>query len=119
MAEEQKRTKRLKAAALQYRHNIDKAPRMTAVGDGYIAEQIIKLAEENGVPITRDPDLVAILANSAVGSTVNPRLYDIVAELMVFIYRLKERWQEVVPDQYNVDSKQDASEVGNLHVEQK
>ena len=86
--------KRLRAAALRYERDRDAAPKMTARGEGHVAEKIIALAQEHNVPITRDPDLLTILSKMEIGSTINPALYEIVAELLVFIYRLKERFRE-------------------------
>ena len=86
--------KRLRAAALRYERDRDAAPKVTARGEGHIAEKIIALAQEHDVPITRDPDLLTILSKMEIGSTINPALYEIVAELLVFVYRLKERVRE-------------------------
>lgn len=85
---------RLRAAALRYRHGKDRAPQMVAKGEGKIAAQIIALAEEYGIPITEDPDLVEILSKMDIGQEISPALYKIVAELLVFVYRLKQRWLE-------------------------
>lgn len=89
------RRKRLRAASLRYDRNQDAAPRMTAHGEGRLAERIIELAMEHNVPITRDPDLLSLLSHVEVGSSIPPKLYEIVAELLVFIYRLKERYVEM------------------------
>ena len=88
------RENRLKAAALRYDRRKEGIPRMIAKGDGLVAEKIIALAEEHGIPITRDPDLVTILSKMDLGQAISPDLYEIVAELLVFIYRLKEKWAE-------------------------
>jgi flagellar biosynthesis protein len=85
------RPKRLRAAALRYERERDSAPRLTARGEGVIAEKIIDIALEHGVPITRDPDLLSILSRMDVGEVISPALYEIVAELLVFVYRIKEK----------------------------
>ena len=91
---EQEDKKPIQAAALKYERERDKAPRLTARGEGKIAEKIIELAKEHGVPITQDPDLLTILSKMQIGSAINPAIYEIVAELLVFVYRLKEKWAE-------------------------
>ena len=90
--EGEKRKERLRAAALSYRPDKDAAPRVVAKGAGKVAENIIAVAREHGVPITEDPDLVAILSKMDLDEQISPRLYEIVAELLVFIYYLKQRW---------------------------
>jgi flagellar biosynthesis protein len=84
----------VKAAALQYEHGKDAVPRLTAKGAGVVAEKIIALAREHDVPITSDPDLFTLLAKLDIGEHIHPDLYEIVAELLVFIYKLKQEWQE-------------------------
>lgn len=85
---------RLKAAALRYRRGTDQSPYLAAKGEGKLAERIIAIALEHGVPITEDPDLVTILSKMDPGSEISPELYVIVAELLVFVYRLKQRASE-------------------------
>ncbi len=80
--------KRRAAVALQYRRATDKAPRITATGHGLVAERIIALAREHGVPLHADPDLVQALAQLDLQQEIPPSLYQIVAELLAFIYNL-------------------------------
>ena len=94
-----KRRDRVRAAALSYKPGSDNAPQVVARGEGKIAEQIIALAREHGVPITEDPDLVEILSKMDVGEEISPDLYKVVAELLVFVYRLKQRWGELQKSQ--------------------
>ena len=86
---------RLRAAVLRYVPEKEAAPRMVAKGEGLVAEKIIELAREHGVPITEDPDLVAILSKMDLGEEISPALYEVVAELLVFVYRLKQRYVEM------------------------
>lgn len=91
-ADGQKKKRQRSAAALRYDRAHDMAPRVLARGHDLMADRIIAVAKEHGIPITRDPDLVAILAGMEVNEHISPALYEVVAELLVFIYRLKERW---------------------------
>lgn len=72
------------AVALQYDGN--EAPRVTASGKGEIAEKILALAEEHGIPLREDPDLVTLLAQLDLGTEIPPNLYVAVAEVLAFAY---------------------------------
>jgi flagellar biosynthesis protein len=67
------------------------APTISAAGQGELAERIIALAKEHNIPIRRDPDLVALLAQLDVGQVIPPELYTLVAEVLAFVYRLKSK----------------------------
>ncbi len=74
------------AAALRYESG-DDAPRVVASGHGHIAEKIISLAKEHGLKIHEDPDLVQILAELDLGSIIPPEIYQVVAEVLAYVYR--------------------------------
>lgn len=79
---------RKSAVALQYDPERDSAPRLTAKGKGAIAERILGIARESGVPIVQDPDLVEVLAAVELEQEIPSRLYQAVAEVLAFVYRL-------------------------------
>ncbi|AKX96404.1 EscU/YscU/HrcU family type III secretion system export apparatus switch protein [Neomoorella thermoacetica] len=79
-----------KAVALRYNSEEDKAPRVVASGRGAIADKIITAAREAGVPIHRDTHLAEMLAGLDVGSEIPVELYQMVAEILVFIYSLDQ-----------------------------
>ena len=85
------RKKRLTAVAIKYKMNEDPAPKVVAKGKGRIAEKIIELAKENDIPIREDPDLVEILAKLELNQYIPPELYQVVAEILAFIYRMSDR----------------------------
>ena len=87
--------RRKAAAALRYRREVDAAPRVTASGRGLIAQRILELAREAGIPIREDASLVEMLARLDVGSEIPPELYRIVAEVLAFVYRMDQRWKEI------------------------
>ncbi len=76
-----------KAVALQYERERDPAPRVAAKGRGHIAEQIIEIAEDNGIPVKEDSDLVEVLSVLEVDSFIPLEAYEAVAEILSFIYR--------------------------------
>ncbi len=87
-------SRRKAAAALRYRRDADAAPRVTAAGRGLIAEKILALAKEAGIPIHEDASLVEVLARLDVGSEIPVELYRAVAEILTFVYRMDRRWKE-------------------------
>ena len=80
-----------KAVALKYEKGRDNAPRLTAKGRGKIAERLIKLAREEGIPISEDPDLVGMLSQLDWYEEIPPHLYQAVAEILAFAYRLNRK----------------------------
>jgi flagellar biosynthesis protein len=80
-----------RAVALGYNPEKDNTPRVLASGQGILAEQIIAIARENGVAIRDDPALAAALASVDLGETIPPELYALVAEVLAFVYHLKEK----------------------------
>lgn len=85
----QRKAPRNRAVALNYDSASMPAPKISASGQGAIAERIIELAKENDVPIRKDPDMVELLAQLDVGQIIPPELYTVVAEVLAFVYRIK------------------------------
>jgi flagellar biosynthesis protein len=63
-------------------------PRVTAKGHGALAEQILALAERHDVPLQRDAELAALLAQIPLGEEIPEALYLAVAEVIAFAYLL-------------------------------
>lgn len=72
------------AVALEYKMH-DKAPKVIASGKGYLAEKIIDKATENDIPVHRDEKLTKSLENIEIGEYIPPELYQVVAEVLVFV----------------------------------
>ncbi|MBD3842037.1 MAG: EscU/YscU/HrcU family type III secretion system export apparatus switch protein [Campylobacterales bacterium] len=79
-----------KAAALQYDENKDNAPKLTAYGSRENAKQIIKLAQQNSIPIKKDEDLVNMLSQLELNKEIPQQLYVAVAEVFSFIYGISK-----------------------------
>lgn len=77
--------KRKQAAAVKYNAEKDNAPVVTAAGQGTVAEKIIEKAIESDITIYEDEKLVKELLQFKVGTEIPPELYQIVAEILVFI----------------------------------
>ncbi len=80
-----------KAAALSYDQSVDPSPKVTALGKGLTADQIIKTAKEHNVPILEDPSLVELLGNLTINETIPNELYEAVAEVFAFIYQMDRK----------------------------
>lgn len=80
----EKENKVKQAIALEYDPN-DEAPRVIASGKGALAERIIEKAKESDVPVHRDDKLAETLSRLEIGETIPPELYEVVAEILVFV----------------------------------
>lgn len=83
-----------KAVALEYDEKEDYAPRVTAQGTGETAKNIIKIAQENGIPIQKDEDLVNMLSQIELNREIPIELYQAVSEVFSFIYSLSKQEDE-------------------------
>lgn len=85
--------KRRKAAALRYDTEKSFAPEIAATGKGLVAENIIKKASENKVPILKDSTLIELLAELNINETIPEELYQAVAEVFAFVYQTDKRFK--------------------------
>ena len=83
--------KRLKAVALKFEKGRDTAPKVLAKGSGQIAEKILALAREKDLPLYEDPELVEVLSKLDLGAQIPYELYQAVAEVLIFIYRMNQQ----------------------------
>ena len=77
------RSNKNKALALRYSVEEDAAPIVIASGYGHIADKIIDIAEEQGIPVFRDDSAASMLCMREVGKSIPPELYQIVAAIYV------------------------------------
>ena len=78
------------AVALKYNPEKDYTPIVVASGHGHVAEKIINLADENGVPVYRDDSATALLTMLNVGQGIPPELYQLVAGIYVQIMQISK-----------------------------
>lgn len=76
-----------KAVALKYEPERSAAPVVIAKGQGLLAEEIVRKAQESGVPIQEDASLVEVLSKLDLEQEIPPELYKLVAEILSFVYR--------------------------------
>ena len=72
-----------KAVALQYEIG-DGAPVIVASGMGYMAEKIVEVAADSGVPIYEDNSLATILTQLKLGQEIPEELYKAIVEIYVY-----------------------------------
>ncbi len=77
-----------KAVAIKYTIRKDSAPKVIAKGKGFIAEKIIEIAKENKIEIIENKELVETLININIGEEIPYELYQVVAEILAFIYKV-------------------------------
>jgi len=84
------------AVALEY--DGEGAPRVTAKGRGAVAEEIIAVAEANGIPLQEDTALMELLSQLDLDAEIPEALYRAVAEVLAFAYivtgRFTSGWRE-------------------------
>ena len=95
MAEEEKKEEERKgpapqraAIALRYDVEKDKAPFVIATGRGAVADEILRVAEENKIPLYEDRKLAELLGKIELDTEVPPELYVLVAQFLFFVYKL-------------------------------
>lgn len=83
-----------KAAALKYDPKTNKAPVVSAKGQGFVAEEIIRRAKEYKVEIKEDPNLVEALSKLDLYSEIPEELYKAVALILAELYKINEKFKK-------------------------
>jgi len=86
------------AIALSYEPT-EAAPKIIASGKGYLADKIIQKATESDIPLHRDEKLANTLSKLEIGDSIPPELYEVVAEILVFVDKM-DRIKNKVDDSY-------------------
>ncbi len=73
---------------MQYERGKDRAPKVTAKGQGKLADKILAMAREHHIPIHKDKALLEALYRLDVNEEIPEELYQVVAEVLAFIYRM-------------------------------
>ena len=90
-------SKQRSAVGLKYQQDENKdAPQIIAKGFGELAEEIVALAQKNGVLVHQDPYLSDFLATLDLGQEIPEQLYHVIAELIAFSFVLQGK----IPDSW-------------------
>lgn len=87
-----------KAVALRYNTEQDMAPVVIASGYGEIAERIIDIAEQKGIPVFRDDSAASLMCMLDVGSTIPEELYTVIAAIYAQIMETSAKIAGKLPD---------------------
>ena len=80
------------AVALRYNIEKDNAPVLVAKGQDELALRIVAVGEENGVYVLENKPLArGIYAGTQVGAEIPPEYYGMVAEILVYVYRMNNK----------------------------
>ena len=79
------------AVALKYDNTNDAAPKVVAKGQSLVAERILEIAEEYGIPVHKDADLVEVLNAVELDQEIPLEVYSVVAEIFAYIYRMNQK----------------------------
>lgn len=81
-----------KAVAIKYNSQMI-APQVVAKGQGYVAEKILESAKDANVTIYEDKALVEELEKIDLGLNIPPHLYEVVAQVLIFVSNLDKKEQ--------------------------
>ncbi|MBR6638200.1 MAG: EscU/YscU/HrcU family type III secretion system export apparatus switch protein, partial [Lachnospiraceae bacterium] len=80
------------AVAIQYDPQTAKAPVVLAKGEDYLAAKIKDVAREHNISIVENKPLARMLYyNVDIGMEIPPELYQAVAEVLAFVYKMKNK----------------------------
>lgn len=79
---ENKKNSAGRAVALQYGNSA--APVVVASGMGYLAEKIVEVAADSGVPVYEDNSLATMLSQLELGQEIPPSLYQAIVDIYVY-----------------------------------
>lgn len=80
----EKKNTNKQAIALEYDPK-EIAPKVIATGKGLLADKIVETAQNENIPIHKDEKLAQTLSKLDVGEAIPPELYEVVAEILVFV----------------------------------
>ncbi len=90
----EKKERQRTAVALSYEAG-DEAPKIVAAGKGALADKIIETAVQSDVPTYQDDKLAETLSRLEIGDSIPPQLYQVVAEILLFVSDMEKIRQKV------------------------
>jgi len=88
--------KKFTAAAISYDPAENDVPVLAAFGEGHLAEKIVEVARESGVPVMPEPGLTSMLSRISVGDEIAPEMYDAVAKVLAFVSEVDRTYGEKI-----------------------
>lgn len=84
------------AIALSYDPD-ESAPKIIATGKGYLADKILRVADESHIPVHKDVQLAGTLSKLDIGDYIPPELYEVVAEILIFVDNMDSMKDKILP----------------------
>jgi flagellar biosynthesis protein len=88
--DEAKPDRNLKVTALRYDPEKNASPVIVAAGSGFVAQNILNVAEQNGIPIYHDDSAATLLSKLQMGQEIPPELFQIVVNVYISLLNLAE-----------------------------
>lgn len=76
-------------AAVALKYDGAHAPTVSATGTDELAEEIIRIAREHGVPLYENAELAGILSRLDLNDEIPETLYRVIAEILAFAFNLQ------------------------------
>lgn len=83
------------AIAIGYDEKLDEAPKVLAKGFGIVGEEIIAVGKEHEIMIREDELLFESLSRLEVSENVPPKLYQVIAELLAYVYKVEKKYSGI------------------------
>jgi len=93
---DEKDKKVTRAAAITYDPGEQDVPILAAFGEGYLAQKIVEVAKESGIPVLPDPSLSSMLSKISVGDEIPPDMYEAVAKVLAFVSEVDRSYGEKI-----------------------
>lgn len=81
-------------AAVALKYDGERAPVISATGTWELAEEIIRIARDNNVPLYENAELAGILARLSLNEEIPEELYRVIAEILAFAFHIRGRTPE-------------------------
>lgn len=76
-------------AAVALKYDGEQAPIISAAGSHQLADEIIRIAREHGVPLYENAELASTLAQLSLNDEIPEQLYQLVAEILAFAFHIR------------------------------
>ncbi|MDR2569137.1 MAG: EscU/YscU/HrcU family type III secretion system export apparatus switch protein [Oscillospiraceae bacterium] len=93
---EQNEKRITQAAAISYDPAENDVPILSAFGEGHLAQKIVEVAKESGVPVVPEPGLTNLLSKLSAGDEIAPEMYDAVAKVLAFVSEVDRAYGDKV-----------------------
>lgn len=91
-------SRRPAAAALHYDPVGSEPPQVLAAGSGEMAQEIVRIANEHGIPLYEDAGLAQALARIDICERIPRELYTVVAEVLAYVYRVDAQFVQTMEE---------------------